>query len=104
MVHADPASQREDLIRLLSLIDEPRELAAELRVTERRWLRRAEERLELHAPSLLVADLHRRAELAFRLLVRGRTEPRRGTAALERNVRPSRGVTRPPDRGHGLDR
>ncbi len=104
LVHDDPASQREDLLRLLSLIDEPRRLAAELRDTERGWLRRAEERLELQAPSLLVADLHRRAELAFRLLVRGPTEPRRGTAALDRNVRPSRRVTRPPDKGHGLDR
>jgi hypothetical protein len=103
LVHNDPASQREDLLRLLSLIDEPRELAAELRNTERSWLRRAEERLDLQAPSLLVADLQRRAELAYRLLVRS-PRPSRGTAALDRKLPPSRVAPRPPDKGHGRDR
>ena len=104
MVHSDPASQREDLLRLLSLVDEPRELATELRGTERGWLRRAEQRLDLQAPSLLVATLQRRAELAYRLLVRGQTGTRGGTAARDRNVRPSRVPTRPSDKRHGLDR
>ncbi|MDA8067273.1 MAG: hypothetical protein M0T77_01465 [Actinomycetota bacterium] len=68
MVHSDPASQREDLMRLLSLIDDPRQLATGLRASERKWLAQAEGRLELSAPSLLDADHQRRAELAFRLL------------------------------------
>jgi hypothetical protein len=104
MVHDDPASQREDLLRLLSLIAEPRELAAELRDSERSWLRQAEERLDLHAPSLLVADLQRRAELAYRLLVRGANRSSRGTAALDRSAPPSRAVRWPPGEGRGLDR
>lgn len=104
MVHDDPASQREDLLRLLSLIAEPRELAAELRDTERRWLRQAEERLDLQAPSLLIADLQRRAELAYRLLVRGATRSSRGTAAFDRSAPPSRAVRWPPAKGRGLDR
>jgi hypothetical protein len=70
MVHADPASQREDLLRLLSLVDEPRELAGELRDSERRWLRQAEARLDFVAPSLLPATLQRRAELSYRLFAR----------------------------------
>lgn len=70
MVHADPASQREDLLRLLSLVEDPRELAAELRPTERRWLRQAELRLDFGAVSLMSADAQRRAELAYRLLTR----------------------------------
>ena len=104
MVHADPASQREDLLRLLSLIDDPRELATELRDTERRWLRRAEESLDLQAPSLLVADVQRRAQLAFRLLVRGPTEPGRGTATLDQKAPRSRALQSPFGRGRGVDR
>ncbi len=68
MVHSDPASQREDLLRLLSLVDEPRELAGALRESERRWLQRAETRLDFSAVSLLATDAQRRAELAYRLL------------------------------------
>lgn len=85
MVHGDPASQREDLLRLLSLVDEPRELSAGLRDSERRWLRQAEARLDLQAPSFLVPDLRRRAELAYRLLVRDATwfRPRDGGARSE---------------------
>lgn len=73
MVHSDPASQREDLLRLLSLIDDPRQLAGELRTSERKWLAHAERRLELAAPSLLDTELQRRAELAFRLMLANHT-------------------------------
>jgi hypothetical protein len=104
MVHNDPASQREDLLRLLSLIAEPRELAAELRDSERRWLRQSEERLDLQAPSLLVADLQRGAELAYRLLVRGANRSSRGTAALDRSAPPSRALRWAPGEGRGFDR
>jgi hypothetical protein len=70
MVHADPESQREDLLRLLALIEDPREMAADLRKSERRWLREVERRLDFASPSLLDRDTQTRAELAFRLLVR----------------------------------
>ena len=69
MVHSDPETQREDLLRLLALIEDPRELAADLRKTERRWLRVAEPRLNLSGPSLLDAETMRRAGLAYRLLI-----------------------------------
>ena len=104
IVHGDPASQREDLLRLLSLIAEPRELAAELRDSERKWLRQSEERLDLQAPSLLVADLQRRAELAYRLLVRRANRSSGGTAALDRRAPRSRAVRWPAGEGLGLDR
>ena len=104
MMHDDPASQREDLLRLLSLVDEPRELSVELRDSERWWLRQAEPRLDLQAPSLLAADPQRRAELAYRLLVRGTTGSSRGTAALDRRAPPSRAVRRSPRKEPGLDR
>jgi len=70
MVHSDPESQREDLLRLLSLIEDPREMATSLRNSERRWLRVAEQRLRLSTPSVQNADAMRRAELAYRLLIR----------------------------------
>lgn len=70
LVHADPESQREDLLRLLSLIEDPRATAAKLKSSERRWLRNAEAGLNLASPSLLDADAQRRAELAYRLLTR----------------------------------
>ncbi|HMJ04405.1 MAG TPA: hypothetical protein VK506_15800 [Conexibacter sp.] len=70
MVHSDPATQREDLLRLLALIDDPRAMAAELRKTERTWLRAAEGRLRLSEPSTLDAEDLRRATLAYRLLTR----------------------------------
>jgi hypothetical protein len=101
MVHDDPASQREDLLRLLSLVDDPRELAAELRDTERKWLRQTDARLDLRAPSLLNPDLHRRAELAYRLLVRRSPESGRGDAALQRSAPPSRTAPWPPPRERG---
>jgi hypothetical protein len=70
MVHDDPDTQREDLLRLLALIDDPREMAAELLKTERNWLRNAEQRLNLAGSSGLDTHTTRRADLAYRLLVR----------------------------------
>ncbi|MCW2950866.1 MAG: hypothetical protein JWQ48_36 [Conexibacter sp.] len=70
MVHSDPETQREDLLQLLALIEDPRETAAGLRKTERRWLRAAEPRLSLEGLSPLDATTTRRAALAYRLLIR----------------------------------
>ena len=70
MVHGDPDTQREDLLQLLALIDDPRDAAAGLPRSERKWLRAAEQRLNLSGPSSLDADTVRRAGLAHRLLVR----------------------------------
>jgi len=70
LVHHDPQAQREDLLRLLSLVEDPRATAADLRRAERRWLRRAETRLRLDEPSNLSAVDMRRARQAFRLLIR----------------------------------
>jgi hypothetical protein len=69
MVHGDPGSQREDLLRLLALVDDPRAIAPELRKTERKWLRTAEERLAFSAPASLDAATVRRASQAYRLLL-----------------------------------
>jgi hypothetical protein len=69
LVHRDPDAQREDLLRLLSLIEDPRSMSADLSRAERAWLRRAEERLGLDEPSNLSAVDMRRARQAFRLLV-----------------------------------
>jgi hypothetical protein len=68
MVHSDPATQREDLLRLLALIDDPRAMSGELRKTERAWLKAAEGRLRLSDPSTLATEDLRRATLAYRLL------------------------------------
>jgi hypothetical protein len=70
MVHSDPETQREDLLRLLALIEDPREAAATLRKTERGWLRAAEQRLNPAGPSRLDAETMRRAALAYQLLIR----------------------------------
>lgn len=70
MVHASPDAQREDLLRLLALVEDPRAMATDLRGTERKWLRAAEQRLDLGGPSRLEGDQMRLARLAFRLLVR----------------------------------
>lgn len=75
MVHSDTDTQREDLLRLLALIEEPSQMAADLRKSERAWLRRAERRLDFSAVSLLDADTMRRARLAYQLLIR---DPREG--------------------------
>lgn len=69
LVHRDPESQREDLLRLLSLVDDPRAMRHEISVSERRWLRNAEARLRWDDPaSLSAADL-RRARQTLRLLL-----------------------------------
>jgi hypothetical protein len=70
LVHRDPDAQREDLLRLLSLIDDPRTTAEQLRRSERRWLRRVETALRLDDASNLSTSDMRRARQAFRLLVR----------------------------------
>lgn len=69
MVHADPDAQREDLLRLLSLVNDPRAVATGLKSSERKWLRAAEQRLDLDGPSRLDGDQMRLARLTFRLLV-----------------------------------
>lgn len=69
MVHHDPDSQREDLLRLLSLLEDPREVSEQLTRNERKWLRKAGERLEIDAPSNLNPDAARRAALAYELLI-----------------------------------
>jgi hypothetical protein len=73
MVHHDPDAQREDLLTLLSLVEDPRAMAAEITRPERRWLRRAESRLRFDAPSTLSAGAKRRARQTFRLLLVERT-------------------------------
>jgi hypothetical protein len=70
MVHHDPAAQREDLIMLLSLVEDPRSVGESLRRSERGWLRRAEGRLAFDAPVVVGAERVRRARLAFALLTR----------------------------------
>jgi hypothetical protein len=70
MVHSDPEAQREDLLRLLALIEEPAQMAADLRKTERNWLHRTERRLDFSGVSLLDAQTMRRARLAYQLLIR----------------------------------
>jgi hypothetical protein len=74
LVHHDPEAQREDLLRLLSLIEDPRTTAARISRPERRWLRRAEPRLRLDEPSNLSARDMRRARQALRLLLRAPTD------------------------------
>jgi hypothetical protein len=71
MRHRDPESQREDLLVLLSLVGVPRDLAAEMRKTERQWLRTARERLRFDEPAVVSASTVRRAEQAYRVLVGG---------------------------------
>jgi hypothetical protein len=68
-VHRDPASQREDLLRLLSLVSDPRVIAPELRKTERKWLRGAETRLAFSEPANLDRATVLRAQQAYRLLL-----------------------------------
>jgi hypothetical protein len=70
MRHADPASQRDDLLRLLALVEDPRVMASELKRSERTWLRRAESRLDFEAPTALDSSTVGRARFAYQLLVR----------------------------------
>ena len=69
-VHSDPDSQRDDILRLLAWIEDPRGMADELRRSERKWLRAAEEALDLAGFTAIDDAIVRRAGLAFRLLVR----------------------------------
>jgi Nucleotidyl transferase AbiEii toxin, Type IV TA system len=64
---------REDLIRLLGCVDDPVTLSAELKKSERSWLRRAGDRLRLDDPGLsqlFSADQLARARAAYTLLTR----------------------------------
>ncbi|HEX5852991.1 MAG TPA: hypothetical protein VFY36_07860 [Solirubrobacteraceae bacterium] len=69
MVHHDLESQREDLLMLLSLVQDPRAMARELTNSERSWLRTARERLAFDRPANVGSDRTRRARLALRLLI-----------------------------------
>jgi hypothetical protein len=69
MRHGDPDAQREDLLRLLSLVDDPRTTAADLRKSERKWLRDIEGRLAFDEPAALNRRFARRASQAYRLLL-----------------------------------
>jgi hypothetical protein len=65
-------SDRQDLIRLLGLVDDPRALAAEFRGKEKKWLLDVEELLDFEdagLTSLFSAQQVARAEQAYRLLV-----------------------------------
>lgn len=72
LVHADPDAQRADLVLLLSLIDDPRQMAGQLKGRERIWLRNCEQRLGLEDAVLMASfpsSRVRRARLAFELLI-----------------------------------
>lgn len=69
MTHADPDAQREDLLRLLSLIEDPRAPGMQLKTSERRWLRAAEPRLAPDRSSGISGDTTRLARLAVRVLI-----------------------------------
>lgn len=68
--HADPDSQRDDLIRLLGLVDDPRTLAADLTRSEQSWLRKADERLDFDRPTVVGDAVVRNARLTYRILIR----------------------------------
>jgi hypothetical protein len=70
MKHADPEAQRDDLLRLLSLVEDPRAMAEDLKRTERGWLRAAEGRLRLDDAGTGDATVLRAARLTHRLLRR----------------------------------
>ena len=66
-------SDRQDLLRLLSYVDDPRALAREeqLKPTEKKWLREVEHHLDFEDPQLgelFAPDFLERAEQVFRLL------------------------------------
>jgi hypothetical protein len=73
LVHHDAEAQREDLLRLLSLVEDPRAMVAEMTPAEQRWLRRAELHLRFDVPSSLSAVVMRRARQTLRLLLAGPT-------------------------------
>lgn len=65
-------SDRQDLIRLLGFVDDPRAMAADLRRSERKWLRRIEPLLafeESDLKRLFSAEEMAGAEAAYRLLL-----------------------------------
>lgn len=70
MRHVDPDAQREDLLRLLALVEDPRVMAGDLRNTERTWLRQAEARLDFDGLALLDDAAFRNARLTYRVLIR----------------------------------
>jgi hypothetical protein len=70
LVHDDPETQRDDLLRLLSLVEDPRAMAAEVSRSERRWLQRAAPRLAVDHPANLSAADMRRARQSLQLLLR----------------------------------
>jgi hypothetical protein len=70
LVHRDPEAQREDLLLLLSLVEDPRTMSQELKPSERGWLRDAAQRLELERPANVGGDRMRLAGLTLRLLLR----------------------------------
>jgi hypothetical protein len=66
-------SDRQDLIRLLSYVEDPRDLARveQLKPTEKKWLRKVERALffdDAALPALFPAAVLQRAQQAFRLL------------------------------------
>lgn len=66
-------SDRQDLIRLLSYVDDPRALAREeqMKSTERKWLRNIDTALDFGDPALaavFLVDTLERAQQAYRLL------------------------------------
>lgn len=66
--HHDPESQREDLLLLLSLVPDPGATRAELKATERQWLRTVHDRLRFGEPTALTPAIARRAAQSYRLL------------------------------------
>jgi hypothetical protein len=70
LIHRDPDAQREDKLLLLSLVDDPRAMAGQLKRSEGGWLRNAVERLDLDRPASVGADGMRLAPLTLRLLLR----------------------------------
>jgi hypothetical protein len=70
----DRDQDREDLIRLLTCVQDPRALRAELKAGERRWLFGAETKLDLDDSSLtglFASEQIRVARATYQLLVAG---------------------------------
>lgn len=68
LIHDDPDAQRADLILLLSLLDDPRATAQQLKGRERQWLVAVGGALALDDPDLAGSVRPRRARAAFQLL------------------------------------
>jgi hypothetical protein len=71
--HHRPDDQREDLVLLLSLVTDARELKADMSTAERRWLRKIKALLNLDDPSLaprFSGETLTRARQAYELLIR----------------------------------